>query len=208
MNIFSKNNKIKYISRIIILLYILSAVLCLFSCTQKNDGQGTTNMEGDKEIVYLLEKGVKIPSSEYGSSIFTCGYRSEKETFNVNNVTLMLLFGGNYDKDISKELKNHSYSNFFISLTNEKGHSITLKTVYEELVSEKYRTTWSYSFEEDYGIVDYGYSESIIIPKQLFVSEKGSILISIGHEYMYITETVVYYAMSGDTITLSSKEIK
>lgn len=207
MNIFSKNKKIERILRIIILLYILSAALCLFSCTS-NEAQETTKREEDKEIVYLLEKGIIIPSSEYGSSIFTCGYRSEKDTFDINNVTLTLLFGGNYDKDISKELKNHSYPNFFISLTNEKGHSIVLKTVYEELISEKYRTTWDYFFEDDCGIVDYGYFESITIPKQLFVSERGSVLISIGHEYMYIMETVVYYELTGDTITLSSEQIK
>lgn len=204
MKTTSKNKRIQVITKVVLIIYLVALSLSLFSCTKKDKEPAASD---DAPIVYALEKGTKIPESEYGSSIFTCGYRSEKEVFDMDNVSITVFFGGCYD-DISQELEKNSFPNYYISLSNEKGHTIVLKTVYEEFISEKYRTTWTYSFEDGYGIVEYNHFETITIPKQLFVAEKGTILFTLGYEYMYFAETTIYYEKIGNTIRLSSEEIK
>lgn len=205
MNKIIKNKTIS----ILTIVLLLSFMMGLASCTEKNNTTTTEKKEEYKEPVYVLENGIFFEGAEiYGESSYTIAYRSEKDTFNINDVRLIVLYGGCFEEDLAEELKKNSFPYFSINVINEKGSEIIVKNIYEEFVSEKYRTIWEYDTEKGDTTIRYNHAEEIVIPKQMFVSQKGSIVITLAHEYMYLSDITLFYEKNGDTITLSNKEFK
>ena len=190
--------------RATIVLLLLSLSLSLFACTEKE-----STGEIENEETYLLEHGFTISNKEIDYiSRYSCGYKCEKLEYDIENVELLLFYGGYFVDDLALEKENQSFPTFSIILTNEKGHESTVKNVNEEFVSEKYRSVWKYSQEEGCTIITYNHSESLKIPSQFFMSEKGTIIITLESGGMYFASTTLYYAKNGSTVTLSSKEFK
>ena len=202
-----KTIKNKIISIFTVIL-LLALAMGLASCGGGNNNKTTAENEY-QEPVYVLEKGIFFEGAEiYLVSNYTIAYRSEKDTFDINDVRLTVLYGGCFAEDIDEELQKNSFPYFSINVINEKGSEIVVKNVYEEFVSEKYRTTWQYDTQKGDTTIEYKHAEEIIIPSHVFVSQKGSIVITLAHEYMYFSDITLFYEKNGDTVILSSKEIK
>ena len=182
----NENFKTKLISRIMLLLLLLASALSFAGC-------GNKGLEGG-----FNRKGL-LPS-------FLSAYRSDKREFDIDDVTLTFYYGGsngieypsfklyfeneNGDIHLIKEVNNHDPENYIVKLEHKK-------------ILFVYKTTKIFN-----------HSESITIPKELFVNNVGYIMFYFKNttenldnesEPLYLGTVVIYYKVEGDTIFLSEK---
>ena len=115
---------------------------------------------------------------------FAC--RSDKNTFDVDDVRFTIYYGEVFYGSIESERKGRDIPKFYIiCLDADKGGEYLIREVNENFVSEEYRVTTSFrgsfeNFEEDlYEEVVYNHSEEIVIPKEVFNENKGRILLML-----------------------------
>ena len=173
----------------------------------ENESEETTNITNPPSI---LEGGFNYPSLDALPSNIFCGYRSEHSEFDINNVTLNFYYGCVFLTDLEYELTMKSYPNFEIAFQHENGEKFTVKKVDENLISEKYscEAVW----DENWYIVDmiFNHSESLTIPKELFINETGIIYLQIyginqaldKNVIECIVSTPIAYEKTGDKIVL------
>ena len=136
-----------------------------------------------------------------------CEYRSNKTTFDVNNVTLEFYYGicfhGTEEHEREVGLNVPSFDLYF---SNQSGEQILIKHVEENFVSDKYRCGYTADSK-----TTYNHSESITIPKELFTEKSGYINFSgrginlkeYGQPYQYLFSTRIYYKLRDGKVTLS-----
>ena len=186
-----KLNKTKLVSRLMLVILLLTSTLILASCENQN-------------------KGLEVGFTPYGEMDFSCAYRSDKTKFDIDDVTLTFYYGGFYEYNIESEIKNRfSYPTFELYFCDEKLDNIILvKRVEENLVSEKYRVYSTLKFFNKH-VIEYKHSEIITIPKELFAEDWGIIYFCLyganvreDSEVKIITSVQISYKKDGDTITL------
>ena len=134
-------------------------------------------------------------------------YKSDKRTFDINNVTLDFYYGVHFYGTEEHERQTlydvPSFDLYFQYKNNEK---IFIKHVEENLVSDKYRC----GHTED-SKPTYNHYESITIPKETFKEESGFFWFVIygtnikerEPTYRSLTSAGIYYKCKGDKVTLS-----
>ena len=186
-----KLNKTKLVARLMLVILLLTSTLTLASCGNQSEG---------------LEVGF----TPYGEMDFSCGYRSDKTEFDIDDVTLTFYYGGSYEYNIESEIKNtFSYPAFELYFCDEKlDNRILVKRVEENLVSEKYRAYSTLKFFNKH-VIEYKHSEIITIPQELFAEDLGIIYFCLyganvreSSEVKIITSVQIAYQKNGDTITL------
>lgn len=113
--------------------------------------------------------------------------KSDKSTFDINDVTLEYSYGTNYYHTLESYIATYKicWGNARLYFTNCDGDIAYIKTTDEPLTSEKYQVTSREAKIEDdpedsFGIkYEYKYSEMLTIPKELFTKDSGYVWIRI-----------------------------
>ncbi len=209
---FSVTNRINKIYKVLLILLIIS--LSFTGCVW-NDTTDSNTSEG-------LESGFKYSSVGCDdSSIFHCGYKTDKTEFDLDHVTVDLYYGGEFYNDYGTLCVGFNIPSFdiFVAVWNEENRNYDkkylLKHVEENFISEKYNCKVLYTkclFGETAEIV-FNHYETINIPKEAFSNENGAIAIMIFGTYTdkgyqkeeNITGTIFYYKVVDGKVVLSSQ---
>lgn len=137
-----------------------------------------------------------------------CAYKTQKRVLDIDNVTLELYYG---------MLSQYNYNNDFICAETyckkPKGEKIQLKSVTETVYSDKYSIDIRKIHKIFYYTVkyDFNYHETIKIPREVFVGDKGYFFVVFGvqeGDKNYTNSQTIYYRVKGDKVELSTKEFK
>ena len=144
----------------------------------------------------------------------SCAYRSESNTFDINNVTLTLYFGGYFSSDIELERENvwniPEFDVYFAGYDPlEQLHLIRHST--DNFVSEEYRTNWLFDEQHYLTEIQYNHSEVVTVPANLFSKQQGIIGFCVGGininnvepKYEIITCAYLNYDMVDEKVVLS-----
>lgn len=201
-------NRTKLIAKIcifVIVLSMLSTTGCQFigfKC-KSNESKGSNE----------LEYGYLIPNRGMGTTI-NCAYKSNKNEFDINDVTLIFSYGSSYSSGIDMTLKNGvNFPTFELWFCNEDD-AVLVKKVEENLVSEKYSAEFIAHMDQGLLEIVYNHSEMITIPSELFKNETGCVTFGVcaadinekNPEVKTLGYCLIYYKKSGDRITLSTTE--
>ena len=189
------------------ILLICTLVLSMVSC----DFAGLFNKNAG------LEHGLNTTQPTLPN--IRCAYRSDKNTFDIDDVTLEfflgIIFTGSPEFNI--EHSHKSYPSFDIYFSNDSKDKIVVRTVNENLISDKYRI--KPVFDENGNATDelsYNYSEIFTVPKELFKNETGIIYFGIAGTnvmaeeptYSRLASIGIYYKVANGKVTLSDKKFK
>ena len=209
-----RTNAEKRVSKIYKLLIVLLIISMSFTGCIWNNTTDTGTSEG-------LESGFVFSSNGYASEEmypFFCGYKTDRTEFDIDDVTIDLYYGVECCNDSGLICMGGSIPSFdiYAALWDEEFNDgyeskYLIKHVEEELISRKYNckviTTQrgaGWFIEE----IIYNHHETIKIPKEVFVTETGCILIliyDIDEEVYSITSTGFYYKMVGEKVILSTE---
>lgn len=152
-----------------------------------------------------------------------CAYKSDVSEFDINNATLEFFYGGIFSESIEHERShgrnignvklyfyNPALGEFDINVFSDE-NLYFIKESEEVYTSEAHR--WKGNLYEE------GEGETVTIPKELFVGERGLIGFMIfgkdenhrdypNNEYEYVSGKNIYYKVNGDRVMLSGEEIK
>ena len=141
-----------------------------------------------------------------------CAYKSEKNEFYIDNVTLDFYYSIYYYESEEYTQKNIcSFPSFDLYFSDGKDKQIFVKHVDENFVSEKYRCDF---VEDENGIISkihYNHSETHTIPKDIFTKEYCIVYFAVyssnaleyEQKYQCIASAHIYYKLEGDKVTLS-----
>ena len=191
-----KTNKTKIIARVMLVVAIVSFITTV--------GCNFVNPNG-------LERGIKI-TNEANELCILC--QSDKNEFDINNVTLTFYFGMLIPSGVEFTLEHgRNYPIFEIWFINDERDQILIKRVEENLISEKYKCEWI--FDDDYNVVEtrYNHYETLTIPTELFTKDLGMICFSIfsanvaenEEELRTISEICIYYKKIDNKVILSKE---
>lgn len=160
-----------------------------------------------------LEYGFEVNSNEPMSSDF-CGFKSDSNQFDIDNVSLDFYFGSSYCGD-SYEDKFISIPEFDIYFTDINDNLLYLvRHVDENYVSSKYKVDFEVKENKKLKVI-YNYYESIKIPKELLDGKDDRLGFRLGGidvssenpTYRIFNGAWIYYKLDGETVTLSSTKI-
>ena len=186
-----KINKTKLIARMMLIVLLLTSAVNFTACRNKG-----------------LEAGFKWRQHPDGTSDYFCAYKSDKREFDINDVTLIFYYG------CTKGITCPSFKLYF---ENKNGDIYLIKEV-RDPNPDDYKVNLEYKetlFFNTYEKV-FNYSESITIPKELFVNDSGVILFNVAitwsiddlineSEWDNITRAAIYYKVKDNTVILSEK---
>lgn len=203
------------------LVLLLAACMMFTGCVQApvpDNGDATINenvesndeVNGEDSEDVVANQGLDSTKSGYSSNpslIFFCDYKNEKNEFALDDVELQFFFGGYYGPDVEWTIRHTTnFPEFDIYLANDNKTHFLVRHVEENLISEKYNCEVVHD-EEHRRILEvrYNYSEVIKIPKELFISEKGMVFLTIMTDQLASYEGVAFPCERA--ITLVSKTI-
>ena len=177
------NFKTKLIARILLLVLLLASAVNFTAC-------------GNKE----LEDGFKWRQHPDGTSDYFCAYKSDKRVLDINDVTLTFYYGGTKGMDLPS---------FGIYFENEEETVYLIKEIKNHnperyIVNHEYKQFLFF----DKIIRTFTHSETITIPKELFVNNTGHILFYMKANDLgdlYLGTVAIYYKVEGNTVFLSEK---
>lgn len=187
--------------KIVALIVILNIMFFLNGCSWIEG----INIQGELHGGDPYYSGLELPAA-------FCSYRSEKRTFDIDDVTLTFYFGGhfNYSEDGYEHPLYDYPDGYDIFMKNDSGKEIFIRHSTDNFVSEKYyaRLIWDKE-KKEFIDIEYNYSENITIPKELFSNESGIIYFYLmGDNILYpnnqygITGVTIYYIKSDNKILL------
>ena len=158
--------------------------------------------------------------SSCNNKICYSAYKIPKRTNKVNEVKLTVSFGAWGGNRFIDSCEIPEYSIYFVNpedfLENITLDSsiYTVKTVKEQVFSEKYNVTINNDKDELYYYYEFSHTEEITIPKELFAESEGAIRLIIGGtnvsedphylKYMFLGTVDLRYKMNGtDEVVLS-----
>lgn len=145
-------------------------------------------------------------------------YKSQKNTFNIDDVTLTVSFGSLFTMHKPNEYDDvPEFDFYFADPSGYIDESIyTLKTIKEQFFSEKYNIKFVNDKPNRVYYHEYAHTEEITIPKELFTESEGVIRMVIAGtnvaedwdseyltNYMILGEADIKYQMQGDKVILS-----
>lgn len=192
----------RLIARVMLFILIVS-IFAMMGCSNQTD----------------ITKGLRngFSGSDFTNEKNACliAYESDKNEFDINDVTLTFHFGFALPSGIELELTGESYPVYELYFENEEGMSVLVKHVEENLISEKYEC--KVIFDDNYHIIEilYNHSETLTIPQELFTKETGIIHFCIYSEnirefdskFRLINSIEIYYKKEKNNIILSSNPI-
>ena len=189
-----------------LLCFMLALLLLLSGCEQPAQNPDGDASSDDVGLEYGFDSGAGCESPPY-----ECAYRSPKAVFDIDDVTLEFFFGGHYPPNVEAFLKVESIPSFEVCFIDEQGKKIVVQRVDENFVSEKYKCTWMY--DENWNFIEtaFNHSETLTVPKEIFLKETGSFSFQIRKPFAIepdfskqrIMGTRIFYKTTGNTVTLS-----
>ena len=181
-----KTNKTRLIARVMLLVLLLTSALNYTAC-----GWSFSNLLSE-EPGDGLWIGFKWKNHDFGE--YRCACTSDKREFDINDVTLIFYYGS------EKEIQCNSFE---LCFENEDIYLLKEVTVYNP-------DDYIIEFNE-YNIREFTHFETITIPKELFVNNRGHILFYIreiksGEEGASWGGITLYYKLNGSTVLLSANE--
>ena len=181
-----QTKKTKLIARVMLLVLLLTSVLILTACIEK---------EG-------LEAGFKWREHPDASMDYFCAYRSDKREFNIDDVTLTFYYGG---------LRGLDCYAFRLYFENKNGDVYLIKQVTNHNPDDYKVHCEGYTRWDSYRVFDF--CENITIPKELFVNDSGYIFFCLDVIHVSWQEDtwynanreIIYYNVVGNTVELSEK---
>ena len=229
MKLIKRNSAKMFFGALSILLVIcMTFTGCGQNTTPPDNGDGAQNENGGNNVSTNekqgLESGFNNEDNACASSIFRCAYKSEKNEFEIDDVTLEFFYGGKYiliaegeyiyGAEYIREKCGHDIPTFDVYFKEDGGEKILIKHVEENLISDKYNVDI-----DPYGNnpPKYSFSETLTIPEQLFSKESGMIYFMISGTNKWdgdnaknraFTWTYIYYKKDNGKVILSNKEFK
>lgn len=172
---------------IILIMSIVMLCGCEEDYSKKELKGGTFSNEGGGEPRHMFDQA---------------SYYSEISEFDIDNVSLTFYFGlVIYDLDVAiKDGGDMPWFEMYFREFNEKGllSEYLIRRNEESFISEKYLITETNR-----------YSETIKMPKELFVNSTGKILFCIDGEFKgkvgLYSKVAIYYKSNGEKVILSNK---
>lgn len=189
----NKKKRFIIIGAIILLVLVVVVAFMVFLNKNKNSGQDSNTG---------LEQGFNIQSSGEEENPLKCAYKSDKNEFDINNVTLDFYFGTTHTNSQLTSI----YTDYELYFKHEGQEKVLIKKVNESLFDKKYSchksTNEKYQFE---------HSEKVTIPENMFVNDNGKISFTVLTENyydgkldsLYVQSIDVYYRKINDRIILS-----
>ncbi len=107
-------------------------------------------------------------------------YRSNKNEFDINDVTLDFCFGENLDGEhVEDVLKRRSYPEFRICFIDEQGNEFLVREAKEEYISTKYSCYVEYDSRYGSSTVTYDHYETVTVPSEIFSAQSGIIYFKV-----------------------------
>lgn len=205
--------------------------------TETPDDSGNTDDKTDTEDGTAPDEEKKGTEGGYGFGYYSgdgcesppgyAAFSSDKDSFDINDVTLTFYYGDSYSSGVEADLSFRSYPIFDVYFTHfnqGKYDKYLVKHVEENFVSEKYRCflTHDYIYAIYYGgyvldIVDvqYNHSEEFTIPKEVFIKESGVIFFRVKGDNVrdndprmeHMAGIDIYYKIVDGRVILSDREI-
>ena len=199
--------------KIMVALVLIFSTFILVGCEN-----GEENVNKGLEVGFIVNSGSDPSPSDF------CAYRSNVSEFDINDVTLEFFYGGIFSESIEHErshsrnigkaklyFHNPALGKFYIQNHLSYENLYFIKEGEEDYTSEAHR--WKGNLYKE------GEGETITIPKELFVGEKGLIAFIVfgkdenhrdypNNEYEYVSGKNIYYKVNGDSVMLSGEEIK
>ncbi len=188
-------------------------------------GGGDGNFETGGHVGY-------DPGIEYGflwhfentfpmASQFTAAYKGKQSIFNEKEeIKLDFYYGFRFtDLEVDRQYYNVPvFDLYFAKLNGNEYTRYHIKTVEENLISEKYKTDWVYDFETNICEIKYSHHETIVIPRELFTDNEGCFYffyeginfssLESGQPDVGISPISIYYKKDGGKIILSTEKFK
>lgn len=203
-------------------IFVIALTLGLLASAKENvvadsDADSVTDVPPSEPELEWGYKFKYFNGSIDGGWIGDIAYKSQKCTFNVDDVTLTVSFGSFSSKYGPEDCDVPEYDIYFVDPSGYIDVSIyTVKTVRKQFFSEEYGVTyvkdqtenWDYHYE-------FAHTEEITIPEELFTESEGFIRLMIGgtniaeHSpyikgYLILGEANIKYQLQGtDKVVLS-----
>ena len=209
-----------------VLLLLLTLCLLLTGCGQKttppDNGDETQNEDGtgsggeETNGSQGLESGFNNEGNSCAMSHFHCAYKSEKNEFEIDDVTLEFFYGRQHTFGAEYALETGGYDipTFDLYFKEDGGEKILIKHVEENFISDKYNIDFDYHGNNP---TKYYFSETLTIPEQLFSKERGMIWFEIygtnikegdNAKYKAFAGVYLFYKKDNGKVILSNKEFK
>ncbi len=161
-----------------------------------------------------LEGGFRERPTWFAQHIpnFKVAYKSDKREFDLDNVTMDFYYGHLIPGVWMEE------TTFYIEFENGD-KKILVKTINgDDFFNGEYTVDWSTDTKSifSFSLYDYNHHETITIPRELFVGEKGSFRFQMSMKYLTeegngdyregMAGVRLYYKVDGDKVILSDKE--
>lgn len=194
------------------------------STTETAENSSKEVPEFPSEIEPELQWGYKFyygSGSGCGTNIIgQIACKSQKNTFNIDNVTLTISYGAMEAKyGPSKEFDVPEFDIYFAEF-NPRSENVYpcvyhVKTVKEQFFSEKYAVNMVDDRANRVYYYEFNHSEEITIPKELFTESEGEIPLLItgtneakwppyGNQYLWLCKLYINYKLQGtDKVVLS-----
>ncbi|MCL2816766.1 MAG: hypothetical protein FWD39_00060 [Clostridiales bacterium] len=174
---------------------------------------GTPPVQQKLEQGFVFEKGRDFlssnevsPSSNEALPKYFCGYKSEKDRFEISGVEMDFYFGHNE----ALRPSNAAGATVKACFVTDTGDTFTVKEI-GDFFTEKYKCAPVLDEETQKTIIVYNHSEKFSIPKNAFKNKEGSIIFTL---YLYTQDGAVienggcaaaeiFYKLEGKTVVLS-----
>ena len=209
---------------VILMLVCMVFAGCVPNTSLPDNGDSVQNEEhtednGSINTNQSLEDGFNInKNTSVTSKGFYCAYKSEKNEFEIDDVTLDFYYGGCYYLGAEyKRETTHDFPIFDIYFDEDSEEAVLVKHVEENLVLDKYNVVRIYDENMHIKELEYNFSETFTIPKQLFSKEKGEIYfyilgsnVKLGDkaEQELITSIKIFYKVIDGKVILSNTDFK
>ncbi len=153
-----------------VLLILLTMFYTLIGCVNSDDS--TTDLENEHknglEFGFIGTGGL--------SRIEIAAYKCDKNTFNIDDVTITFYYGFVFSQPDDKALEIASYPDGFdICFVDEKGNIMLYRHSDENFISERYKIKTTYNENDNSLKYEFNHSEKITIPKEMFINESGMV---------------------------------
>lgn len=191
----------KLICIVLCFLLALAVIFGLAGCANTDTSTADSNIKTDNSTDSTTDPDIESSTDdnnentrglEYGFKYRTdvvidghleglTAYKSDTDTFDIDNVTLTFYFGTlwiSYEEDFIENVRKTyiDVPRFELIFTDEQEENIhTVKTVEENYISAKYGIKLVDHIEEGWYEYQFYHCEDLTIPKELFCKEQGVI---------------------------------
>ena len=194
---------------------VIGTLLILFTFVSSLGGCSLPDDNGNNESPQTGVEGGFDNFDGCESSPHVVAFRASTNEFNIDSVKLTVYFGfyGSDSKSVEAYRKHVDYPGGFDFYVVNGDRKVLIRHENENFISEKYLINMLYyeengEYKQDF---KFNHSEEIVIPKDIFVSEKGMISLSLYGDNTAGTEhdgviagTFLYYKIVDDKVVIAN----